>query len=262
MWVDEVASIGAIWRLAAVPRPRWRRVAAARFEFGFGQRAGRRDRDSLREAVTLEGGFNCAAPSTDRRAPPDQGASCDRSQDRTKPDRIEKAIIGGGACCSRCSTRWSSNARSTRRSITAGCSIARPPASFFAHPIPLNESTRTRVSRHCASSIARLRPDSSPQHPTEEACGRCDFIRCADPRGAARRAQTAGRACGSRTRFGAGHERGSFARMTRRAASSATHIDDTLVVEAAAGTGKTTELVNRILAVLPRAAPRSATSLR
>src|SRR5204862_7973777 len=30
----------------------------------------------------------------------------------------------------------------------------------------------------------------------------------------------------------------------------ATHLDDTLVVEAAAGTGKTTELVNRILAVL------------
>src|SRR5207249_1707507 len=30
----------------------------------------------------------------------------------------------------------------------------------------------------------------------------------------------------------------------------ATHLDDTLIVEAAAGTGKTTELVNRILRIL------------
>jgi ATP-dependent exoDNAse (exonuclease V) beta subunit len=33
-------------------------------------------------------------------------------------------------------------------------------------------------------------------------------------------------------------------------------LDDTLIVEAAAGTGKTTELVNRILRVLATGAPR------
>ena len=59
-------------------------------------------------------------------------------------------------------------------------------------------------------------------------------------------------------RCGSDHDR--IRRRTVRA-DIRTRLDATLIVEAAAGTGKTTELVKRIIAVLsPPAAPRSTAS--
>ncbi len=118
-----------------------------------------------------------------------------------------------------------------------------------------SRSTTRRAPRArgaARSSTGRSRRGFLAAAPAEDACGWCDFRPVCGPDVRPRvRAQAAGPA-----RRPARAEEPAMTRRRRAIRrgvaprSSPTRIDDTLVVEAAAGTGKTTELVNRILRVL------------
>ena len=84
-WLDYLARDGDEWL------PKY-------FEFGFGTVPGERDARSVRDEVTLPGGFRLRGAIDlieEHRA--DEGAARHRSQDRPQARRIEKVIIGGGA---------------------------------------------------------------------------------------------------------------------------------------------------------------------
>jgi hypothetical protein len=122
--------------------------------------------------------------------------------------------------------------------------------SFYAHEIPLNEYTRDAGLEVLQVIDRAIERGFLAPAPTEEACGRCDFrpgVRAGHVQ--PHPSQTAERACRS-----CGVEEPAMT-PTRRTDEESRRIirenlDDTLVVEAAAGTGKTTELVNRIVRVL------------
>ena len=125
---------------------------------------------------------------------------------------------------------------------------------FADHPIPLNDANRAQRPRGAGDHRSRDRARAScRRRPPERACTWCDFRPVCGPRRAAPRPRTSrGQARRSRSAEGEAMRTTPTcwptpaARDRDRATSSTT----TLVVEAAAGTGKTTELVKRIVRVL------------
>ena len=252
VWIDEVASIRrdlVAWlQYLARDGAEW---VPAKFEFAFGRVPGVRDATSISEDVVLEGGFKLRG-AIDLIETHRQTKALRVTDHKTgrKPDRIEKTIVDGGAVLQ--PVLYAMVAEKALSSLVSHgrlfyCTSA---GSFFEHPIPLNDMTRTAgldvlriIDRAIESGFLAASPD-------DDACDRCDFI------------GVCGRDVGRRVAQAAGETRGS-----RRPSEPAMNmvvdrsdhdarriirqsIDETIVVEAAAGTGKTTELVNRILAVI------------
>ena len=171
-----------------------------------------------------------------------------------KPERIEKVIIGGGAVLQPVLYAMAIEA-ALDRPVSHGrlfyCTAA---GSYLEHPIPLNDMTRAAGLEVLQVIDRAISSGFLAATPTEEACGRCDFRpvcgpdvfrrvrrkpqdRIADLDGAEEPALTSVADIVDRSDE-------ESRRLIREA------VDETLVVEAAAGTGKTTELVNRILRVI------------
>jgi CRISPR/Cas system-associated exonuclease Cas4 (RecB family) len=177
VWNDEIASIrrdlhawlhylardGAEWR------PRF-------FEFGFGTVPGERDANSVRDAVTLSGGFQLrgAVDLIEEHHVTKVLRVTDHKTGR-KPDRIEKVIVGGGAVLQPVLYAMAIEA-ALGRSVSQGrlfyCTAA---GSFYEHPIPLNEMTRTAGLEVLHVIDRAIEAGFLAATPTEDACGRCDF---------------------------------------------------------------------------------------
>jgi hypothetical protein len=177
VWNDEIASIrrdlhawlhylardGAEWR------PRF-------FEFGFGTVPGERDANSVRDAVTLPGGFQLrgAVNLIEEHHVMKVLRVTDHKTGR-KPDRIEKVIIGGGGVLQPVLYAMAVEA-ALGRTVSQGrlfyCTAA---GSFHEHPIPLNEMTRTAGIEVLQVIDRAIESGFLAATPTEDACGRCDF---------------------------------------------------------------------------------------
>ena len=178
VWADEVASIRRdlmAWLQYLVrDGDEWE---PSKFEFAFGRVPGLRDAASLSEDVVLEGGFKLRGAidliETHRRT---KVLRVTDHKTGRKPDRIEKTIVGGGAVL-----QPVLYAMVVERALDAPVAYGRlfyctSTGSFFEHPIPLSETTRTAglevlrvIDRAVETGFLAAAPD-------EDACDRCNFI--------------------------------------------------------------------------------------
>jgi ATP-dependent helicase/nuclease subunit B len=177
VWIDEIAAIrrdlhgwlGYLARDGAEWRPRY-------FEFGFGSVPGERDAGSVRDEVTLDGGFRLrgAVDLIEEHRTTGTLRVTDHKTGR-RPEKLEKIIVGGGAVLQPVLYGMAVEA-ALARPVSVGrlfyCTAA---GSYTEHPIPVNERTRASglevlqiIDRAIASGFLAAAP-------TEEACGRCDF---------------------------------------------------------------------------------------
>ena len=177
VWHDEIASIrrdlhawlhylardGGEWR------PRY-------FEFGFGRVPGERDVNSVRDEVTLAGGYKLrgAVDLIEEHQVMKVLRVTDHKTGR-KPDRIEKVIVGGGGVLQPVLYAMAVEA-ALGRPVSHGrlfyCTAA---GSFYEHPIPLNEMTRAAGLEVLQVIDRAIEGGFLAATPTEEACSRCDF---------------------------------------------------------------------------------------
>jgi CRISPR/Cas system-associated exonuclease Cas4 (RecB family) len=176
VWHDEIASIrrdlhawlhylardGGEWR------PRY-------FEFGFGRVPGERDVNSVRDEVTLPGGYKLrgAVDLIEEHQVMKVLRVTDHKTGR-KPDRIEKVIVGGGGVLQPVLYAMAVEA-ALGRPVSHGrlfyCTAA---GSFYEHPIPLNEMTRAAGLEVLQVIDRAIEGGFLAATPTEEACSRCD----------------------------------------------------------------------------------------
>jgi ATP-dependent helicase/DNAse subunit B len=177
VWHDEIASIrrdlhgwlpylardGGEWH----PR---------HFEFAFGEVPGERDKASVRDEVTIQGGFRLrgAVDLIEEHRPTGTLRVTDHKTGR-RPDRLDRVIVGGGAVLQPVLYGMAVET-ALARSVSIGrlfyCTAA---GSYTEHPIPVNERTRAAglevlhvIDRAIAAGFLAAAPG-------EEACGRCDF---------------------------------------------------------------------------------------
>ena len=178
VWIDEVASIRrdlVAWlQYLARDGAEW---VPAKFEFAFGRVPGVRDATSISEDVVLEGGFKLrgAIDLIETHRQTKVLRVTDHKTGR-KPDRIEKTIVDGGAVLQ--PVLYAMVVEKALSSLVSHgrlfyCTSA---GSFFEHPIPLNDMTRTAgldvlriIDRAIESGFLAASPD-------DDACDRCDFI--------------------------------------------------------------------------------------
>ena len=120
---------------------------------------------------------------------------------------------------------------------------------FTEHPIPINEANR-RVGIEALEIIDRaIELGFLPAAPQERACTWCDFRPVCGPDEVRRVKNKPPTNSATSRPCGRSHDEACWPiRRARDAIAEA--LDETLVVEAAAGTGKTTELVKRIVRIL------------
>ena len=154
-------------------------------------------------------------------------------------------------CCSRSCTESRSRRLCGKPFHRGGLFYCTAAGSYVEHPIPLNERTRAAGIEVLQVIDRAVEGGFLAAAPTEDACDRCDFRPVCGPDVFRRVSQQAtGPACRSRRASGAtmttvaGYSDEQARELIRNA------IDETLIVEAAAGTGKTTELINRIVRVI------------
>jgi ATP-dependent helicase/nuclease subunit B len=177
VWIDEVASIRRDlhgWlHYVARDGGEWR---PRHFEFGFGSVPGERDPASVRDDVTIEGGFRLrgAVDLIEEHATSHALRVTDHKTGR-RPDRIEKVIIGGGAVLQPVLYGIAIET-ALRQTVSQGrlfyCTAA---GSYFEHPIPLNERTRAAGIEVLQVIDRAVEGGFLAAAPTEDACDRCDF---------------------------------------------------------------------------------------
>ena len=177
VWTDEVAAIrrdlhawlhylardGAEWN----PR---------HFEFGFGSVPGERDAASLKDDVTLEGGYQLrgAIDLIEEHRTTGLLRVTDHKTGR-KPERIDRVIIGGGAVLQPVLYSLAIE-RALERGVSQGrlfyCTAA---GSFAEHEIPLNDRTRAAGLEVLQVIDRAIEGGFLAAAPAEESCSRCDF---------------------------------------------------------------------------------------
>jgi CRISPR/Cas system-associated exonuclease Cas4 (RecB family) len=177
VWVDEVGSIRRDlhgWlHYVARDGEEWQ---PRHFEFGFGSVPGERDPASVREEVTVEGGFRLrgAVDLIEEHATSHTLRVTDHKTGR-RPDRIERVIIGGGAVLQPVLYGIAVET-ALRQTVSQGrlfyCTAA---GSYFEHPIPLNERTRAAGIEVLQVIDRAVEGGFLAAAPTEDACDRCDF---------------------------------------------------------------------------------------
>lgn len=162
-WLDYLARDGEEWQ------PKY-------FEFAFGSVPGERDPGSVREAVTLDGGFKLrgAIDLIEEHRQTKRLRVTDHKTGR-KPDRIEQMIVGAGAVLQPVLYAMAAEA-ALGQSVSHGrlfyCTAA---GSFSAHPIPLNDMTRAAGLEVLHVIDRAIESGFLAAAPTEDACERCDF---------------------------------------------------------------------------------------
>lgn len=146
------------------------------FEFGFGSVPGERDAGSVRDEVTLPGGFKLrgAVDLIEEHRATRILRVTDHKTGR-KPDRIDKVIIGGGAVLQPVLYAMAVEA-ALGRPVSHGrlfyCTSA---GSYYPHPIPLNDATRAAGLEVLQVIDRAIERGFLAATPAEDACGRCDF---------------------------------------------------------------------------------------
>ena len=178
VWSDEISSIRRdlqAWLLyLAQDGAEW---TPKHFEFGFGAVPGDRDAGSVREDVTLEGGFKLrgAIDLIEEHRTTRALRVTDHKTGR-KPDRIEKTIVGGGAVLQ--PVLYS---LAVEKALAAPVSHGRlfyctSAGSFSVHAIPLNEMTRSAGLEVLTVIDRAVEAGFLAAAPAEDACDRCDFV--------------------------------------------------------------------------------------
>ena len=145
-------------RLAGAPGRRGDEWMPSYFEFGFGRVPGERDaasaagRRDARGRLQLRGAIDLIEETS-----ADEAAARHRSQDRPKPDRIDRSIIGGGAVLQPVLYALAVERRSAVASATGGCSTARRPAAS-------DRSTRSRSTRTARRAGLEVLRDRRSRH--------------------------------------------------------------------------------------------------
>jgi ATP-dependent helicase/DNAse subunit B len=177
VWADEVASIRrdlhAWLHYLAQDGEEWE---PKYFELAFGSVPGERDAHSVRQDVTLEGGFRLrgAVDLIEEHRAAKTLRVTDHKTGR-KPDRIEKTIVGGGAVLQPVLYGLAVEAALGQRVSEGRLFYCTSAGSFHPHRIPLTETTR-------AAGLEVLQViDRAVEHgflaaaPSEDACRWCDF---------------------------------------------------------------------------------------
>jgi ATP-dependent helicase/nuclease subunit B len=161
-WLDLLADDGEEWT------PKW-------FEFGFGEVPGERDPASRADEAVVDGGFRLrgAIDLVEEHRQTGVLRVTDHKTGR-KPDRIEKAIVAGGAVLQ--PLLYSLALESYGYRVSHGrlfyCTEV---GSFFPHPIPLNDITRQAALEVLQVVDRAIEQASLVAAPAVDACGRCDF---------------------------------------------------------------------------------------
>jgi len=177
VWVDEIAAIRrdlhAWLQHLAADGQEW---LPKYFELAFGQVPGERDEHSLRHEVTLDGGFKLrgAIDLIEEHRQTGLLRVTDHKTGR-KPERIEKTIVGGGAVLQPVLYPMAVEA-GLSRAVSHGrlfyCTAA---GSFYEHPIPLNERTRSAAVDVLRVIDRAVTEGFLAAAPGVEACARCEF---------------------------------------------------------------------------------------
>jgi CRISPR/Cas system-associated exonuclease Cas4 (RecB family) len=177
VWIDEIASIRrdlhAWLHHLARDGEEWR---PRHFEFAFGSVPGERDAASVRDDVTLAGGFQLrgAIDLIEEHRTSGTLRVTDHKTGR-KPDRIEKVIIGGGSVLQPVLYGMAVEA-SLKRPVSEGrlfyCTSA---GGFYSHPIPVNDRTRAAGLEVLQIIDRAIEAGFLAAAPAEDACGKCDF---------------------------------------------------------------------------------------
>ncbi|MBI2189045.1 MAG: PD-(D/E)XK nuclease family protein [Acidobacteria bacterium] len=177
VWEDEIASIrrdlhgwlpylardGGEWH----PR---------HFEFAFGEVPGERDVHSIRDEVTIEGGFRLrgAVDLIEEHRAMGTLRVTDHKTGR-RPEKLDTVIVGGGAVLQPVLYGMAVEA-ALGRPVSIGrlfyCTAA---GSYTDHPIPVNDRTRAAGLEVLQVIDRAIETGFVAAAPTEEACGRCDF---------------------------------------------------------------------------------------
>jgi CRISPR/Cas system-associated exonuclease Cas4 (RecB family) len=177
VWVNEIASISRdlqTWlEFVAQDGAEW---LPKYFEFGFGEVPGERDVHSVREAVTLTGGFKLkgAIDLIEEHRQTKVLRVTDHKTGR-KPDRIEKVIVGGGAVLQPVLYAMAVEAALDQPVYYGRLFYCTSAGSFHPHPIPLDDRTRTAGLEVLQVVDRAIERGFLAAAPTEDACDRCDF---------------------------------------------------------------------------------------
>ena len=177
VWADEIASLrrdlhGWLHYLArdgGTWHPRY-------FEFAFGSVPGERDAASVPDEVTLEGGFRLRG-AVDLIEEHRQSGALRVTDHKTgrKPDRIEKATVGGGAMLQPVLYGLAVEAALGGRVSQGRLFYCTAAGGYGEHEIPLNDRSRA-LGLEVLQVIDRgIESGFLAAAPTEEACARCDF---------------------------------------------------------------------------------------
>jgi ATP-dependent helicase/nuclease subunit B len=178
IWADEISSIRrdlVAWlHYLARDGAEWEPM---RFEFAFGRVPGLRDATSIRDDVMLEGGFRLrgAIDLIESHRQTKLLRVTDHKTGR-RPDRIEKAIVGGGAVL-----QPVLYAMVVEKALDTPVSHGRlfyctSSGSFYEHPIPLSDLTRSAGLDVLRIIDRAIEAGFLAAAPGEDACDRCDFI--------------------------------------------------------------------------------------
>ena len=178
VWTDELASIRrdlAAWlHYLARDGEEWE---PARFEFAFGRVPGVRDASSISDDVMIDGRFRLRG-AIDLIETHRQTGVLRVTDHKTgrKPERIEKTIVGGGAVL-----QPVLYAMVVENALDVPVSHGRlfyctSAGSFFEHPIPLNDMTRTAGLEVLRAIDRAIESGFLAASPNEGACDRCDFV--------------------------------------------------------------------------------------
>ena len=270
---DLVPAIERVWReeVAAIARDLrgWARTVSLDggtwtpryFEFSFGMPL-----NDERDPRSVTGARHHRRPlhasrlgRSRRRAPPDGSLRVTdhkTGKDRTRPP----LVIGGGAVLQPILYSMVMEQVTGKTVVESRLSFCTSAGGYKVQPAKLDAASR-RIGIEALEIVDRaIERGDLAAAPAEGACAWCDFRPvCGPERRRARRPQAAGPAARSHRAAEPAmsgdirtHPRTVAPPLADRAARDQieTALDDTLVVEAAAGTGKTTELVKRILRVI------------
>ncbi len=251
VWRDEVGELRrdlGIWVQKMTDGDTWQ---PAYFEFSFGLHDEGRDPRSLPDPVIVDGRFvlRGSVDLIERRADLDVLRVTDHKtgRNRSNPD----LIVGGGATLQPVLYSVAIEQGLHKRVTEGRLYYATTAGGFADHAIPINDYTRGQGLQVLTVIDRSVEHGFLAAAPGERGVYLVRFPpRLWPTRGGARRTQGEGSTDRPRGAEGDAMTADAMPIDAEARRAIADDLDDTLIVEAAAGTGKTTELVNRILRVL------------
>ena len=250
VWLDAIEAMRSdlrVWLQKVADEDGW---VPIHFEFGFGFGATEgRDPASLPDPVTLPGGAMVHG-FVDLIERSDDGKTLRVTDHKTGKDRTKKGLVVGQGEYLQPAVYGLAVEVALKRTVAEGrffyCTAD---GGFIERCIPLDP-----IARQSAEFVLRTIDDgiAAPflaAAPREDACVYCDFQEVCGPYEEIRFARKKEI---SRARAAESHEGPGLMKLLDQNARDAVRnaLDKTLVVEAAAGTGKTSELVQRMIAVV------------